>query len=135
MLRYRYPRWKISPDIHAFLLQGTDVLHLVYLPNFFKANNQRQVILTGRLVSAEAMNVYRTAYRKHSQEPLVIFTSRKEVLQQILKNGSFFGDIYHGRPERYQYVFITLWLPHVSHAAAEMTNPTNQSAEGFNSRL
>lgn len=107
MLRYRYPRWKISPDIHAFLLQGTDVLHLVYLPNFFRANNQRQIILTGRVESTEAMDVYRGAYQKHSQEPLVVFTARKGVLLQILKNGSFIGDIYHGWPERYQYVLIT----------------------------
>jgi hypothetical protein len=108
MLQHRYPRWKISKDIHCFLLQGTDVLHLVYLPMFHNANHQRQVIATGRLESSEAMTIYRAAYQKKSQEPFVIFTANKEELLEMLTYGSFVGDIYQGPPERYQYVFYPL---------------------------
>jgi hypothetical protein len=113
-LRYRYPHWRISPDIHAFLLQGTDDLHLVYLPVFHEANHRRQVIARGRLESPEAMNLYTAAYRKDSQEPFVVFTTNKEVLLEMLSSGSFIGDIYHGRPERYWYVFCFRVLKKIS---------------------
>ncbi|KAG8849850.1 hypothetical protein FRB96_000595 [Tulasnella sp. 330] len=35
----------ITPDVHSFAMQGTDRLHLVYLPQFCKANSRIQLIL------------------------------------------------------------------------------------------
>jgi hypothetical protein len=96
--------------MHAFLLQGIDVLYLVHLPLFHFANHRRQVIATGTLLSKEATKVYKAAYKKDPTEPLVIFSREKSVLQELLGRGSFVGDIYHGSPVRYPYVIVTFSL-------------------------
>ncbi|KAF8328625.1 hypothetical protein F5887DRAFT_897525, partial [Amanita rubescens] len=106
ILNIRYPRWKVYPCIHAFLMQGFDILYLVHLPLFNIANHKRQIIATGTLLSEEAMKVYRKAYEKDPTEPLVIFDRNPSKLLEMLQQGSFVGDIYHGSPIRKGYAPI-----------------------------
>ncbi|KAM6489886.1 Pyridoxal phosphate-dependent transferase [Amanita muscaria] len=100
ILKIRYPRWKVYPCIHAFLMQGFDPLYLVHLPLFNIANHKRQIIATGTLLPEEAMEVYKKAYEENPTEPLVIFDTNPSILLEMLQEGSFIGDIYHGSPTR-----------------------------------
>lgn len=85
-------------------------MYLVHLPLFHIANHKQQVIAVGKLLSEEAMKVYKAAYEKDPTEPLVIFVKGKSVLQDVLDQGSFIGDIYHGSPVRKGYVIVTFSL-------------------------
>jgi hypothetical protein len=89
-------------------MQGFDILYLVHLPLFDIANHKRQIIATGRLLSEEAMKVYKEAYEKDPTEPLVIFDRNPSKLLEMLEQGSFIGDIYHGSPIRKGYAVVSL---------------------------
>jgi hypothetical protein len=102
MMERRSSRWTFRPCVHAFLLQGTDELHLVHFAIFNIADYRQQIVAVGRLDS-EPMEVYKAAFEGNPKEPLVIFTAENEDLTGMIERGHFVGDIYHGSPFRYGY--------------------------------
>ncbi|THH16889.1 hypothetical protein EW146_g3821 [Bondarzewia mesenterica] len=93
------------PSIHSFLVQGTNVLYLVYLPMFNVENHKRQLIVTGTL-SGDAMQEYTAAKEQNNDSVFTIHTkstvlSDLKTLDQILADKKFVGDIYQGLPQVY----------------------------------
>jgi hypothetical protein len=105
------------PSIHGFVIQGTAVINLVYLPMFHVANHQRQVTVTGRF-SDHAVRKYIEA-KKNKKD--VIFTmhtksttlSDLKSLDRILSDRKFTGDIYEGLPDVYGLVVPRLHCMHI----------------------
>lgn len=88
----------ITPDIHGFIMQGTDKLFLVHLPMFYMANYRYQVIITGDLDSI-TMKKYQSARAQHPDKFFVLGNHNKDTLQAITTEGaSFRADIFMGLP-------------------------------------
>jgi hypothetical protein len=101
-------RIRKQPSIHSFIVQGTDAVHLVYLPMFNVVNHCRQVTVTGRF-SGDAMKKYVEAKNKSKDTVFTIHTksaalSDLKTLDQIINDKKIVGDIYEGLPNVYGLV-------------------------------
>jgi len=90
-------RNKVTPDLHGFVLQGTDKLYLVHLPMFNLANHRYQLIISGDL-PADIMAKYVEARKQSPEQVFVLGNTAKESLEQMLKQGWFDAVIHKGLP-------------------------------------
>lgn len=105
-------RTQKKPSIHGFVIHGSGPLYLAYLPMFHITNHKQQVIVTGEL-SPDAVRAYLELQRQYRDSVFTIHTvsgvlGDLKTLDQILKDGSFVGDIYRGLPSIYGYVCFSL---------------------------
>src|SRR5882762_2753415 len=94
-----------QPSIHSFIIQGINVLYLVYLPMFNVVNHKRQLIVTGRL-SGDAIKKYQEVKERKKDVVFTMHTksaalSDLKTLDQIVSETKFTGDIYEGLPNVY----------------------------------
>jgi hypothetical protein len=87
----------LTPDIHRFIIQGTDTIFLVYLGMFNIENHRVQLIITGELpYETKAWYV-----RERARDPAQVFmlaTERRETLDNILQRRDFPAVIHKGVP-------------------------------------
>jgi hypothetical protein len=104
------------PSIHSFIIQGANVIYLVYLPMFNVANHRRQLIITGRLPE-DLLKKYGEAKEKKKDVVFTMHTTSAalgdlKTLDQIISEKKFTGDIYEGLPTAYGLVApIPLFAP------------------------
>ncbi|KAJ8515142.1 hypothetical protein ONZ45_g7400 [Pleurotus djamor] len=91
-------RNEVSPDLHGFIMQGTDKLYLVHLAMFNMENHRHQLIITGDL-PADIMKKYVAERAAHPSQFYTLGTAHRETLADILRNGEFDAVIDRGLPE------------------------------------
>ncbi|KAH9946461.1 pyridoxal-dependent decarboxylase domain protein [Amylocystis lapponica] len=94
-------RWRnsVSPDKHTFLLQGTNPVHLVYLPNF-QAENAREHVIISTSLPADVLAEYMESTSPESSEFFTLSTTEKVLLESILSQGaSFTATLSRGYPD------------------------------------
>ncbi|KAG2005933.1 group II decarboxylase [Coprinopsis cinerea AmutBmut pab1-1] len=87
----------VTPDVHTFIMQGTDRLFLAYRPFFFKANGRQQLILEVPVPSdANQQESGWSAYRKARKEnPNALFTLKTSRIRiDELLHGGCKCDVY-----------------------------------------
>jgi hypothetical protein len=87
----------VTPDMHSFIMQGTDKLHLVYLPMFNMANHRHQLIITGDIPSAK-MEEYRNVRTALPNQFFTLGTAEATTLGDILRTKKFKAVINKGLP-------------------------------------
>jgi hypothetical protein len=88
----------VVPDLHGFVMQGTDKLHLVHLPMFNMANHRYQLIMAGDLPD-NVMEEYRAARKENPGQFYTLGTAEKHILRDIIiEGGSFDAVIDEGFP-------------------------------------
>jgi hypothetical protein len=91
-------KWNtVSPDYHGFVMQGTDKLFLVHLPMFNMENHRYQLIISGDL-SASDMAKYVEARKANPNQLYTLGNVDKDVLEDMLKKGSFNVNVDKGLP-------------------------------------
>lgn len=85
----------VSPDIHGFVMQGTDKLFLVHLPMFNMANHRYQLVITGDL-NEEDMSKYVSERNANPGQLFTLSNVDKEVLTKLLEQGSFNANVDKG---------------------------------------
>ncbi|GBE87629.1 PLP-dependent transferase [Sparassis crispa] len=83
----------ISPQRHAFIMQGTNNIYLVYRSLFHKANSRFQLIVSANIEDAAQLAQYQAARKANPTENYWLQTQREVPLSDILKNGTFTGTI------------------------------------------
>ncbi|KAM0513536.1 hypothetical protein ACHAPE_007800 [Trichoderma viride] len=79
-------RNKIEPDIHGFVMQGLDQIHLVHIPMFQMANHRWQLIITAEFPE----NVQQRYQQFRKENPTQFYTvanTQKELLEDMVKPG------------------------------------------------
>lgn len=87
----------VTPDMHGFVMQGTDKLYLVHLPMFNMANHRYQLIITGDIPAAK-MDEYRKARAALPQQFFTLGTAEPTTLGDILRDKKFKAVINKGLP-------------------------------------
>jgi hypothetical protein len=87
----------VTPDMHGFIMQGTDKLHLVRLPMFNMANHRHQLIITGDIPPAK-MDEYRKVRAALPQQYFTLGTAEATTLGDILRDKKFKAVINKGLP-------------------------------------
>lgn len=87
----------VTPDMHGFIMQGTDKLYLVHLPMFNMANHRYQLIITGDIPAAK-MEEYRNARAAMPNKYFTLGTAEATTLGDILRNKKFKAVINKGLP-------------------------------------
>lgn len=82
-------------------MQGTDKVHLVYLPMFQMATYRQQLIMAVDLPPA-VMKVYADARRDDPEAILCLHTEKDELLSDILERGSFRAVVQKGLPKSHE---------------------------------
>ncbi|KXJ85791.1 pyridoxal phosphate-dependent transferase [Microdochium bolleyi] len=87
-------RNEVSEDLHSFLMQGTEQVHLIHLPMFHVANHRQQLIVAVDIVDDVVKQKYKDLKEAYSTEPMILVTQQKELLRNIVATeGSFIGQI------------------------------------------
>lgn len=79
-------RNKIELDIHGFVMQGLDQIHLVHIPMFQMANHRWQLIITAEFPE----NVKQRYQQLRKENPTKFYTvanTQKELLEDMVKPG------------------------------------------------
>ena len=87
----------VTPDLHGFVMQGTDRLYLVHLAMYNMENHRYQLIITGDLPE-DVMKQYTNEREKNPQQVYILGTAKTERLSEILKSGEFGAVIHRGIP-------------------------------------
>ncbi|KDQ15195.1 hypothetical protein BOTBODRAFT_108992 [Botryobasidium botryosum FD-172 SS1] len=90
-------RNEVRPTKHAFIVQGTDTLYLVYLPMFHMASYRHQLILTADIPHS----VVQKCNASRSLEPNSVFTictAEPDEIPRMLRDGVFKAHLYRGTP-------------------------------------
>ncbi|PPR01984.1 hypothetical protein CVT24_011111 [Panaeolus cyanescens] len=95
-MKHVVARNMITPQEHMFVMQGTELIYLVYRPLFHKANGRQQLILKVQ-PSLDSENEWAAYMRAKSFFPEDTFTFfvETETLENILESGQLTGYIYH----------------------------------------
>ena len=87
----------VTPDLHGFVMQGTERVSLVHLPMFNMANHRYQLIITGDL-PLEVLKAYAKERAKFPQQFFTLGTANYTTLERILKDKKFAAVIDKGLP-------------------------------------
>ncbi|RPB27258.1 PLP-dependent transferase [Terfezia boudieri ATCC MYA-4762] len=87
----------LDPQYHTFVMQGTDKVHLVYLPQFNVAPRRYQVIMTCNLPQ-EVMTKYVEFKETNPGEFFTLRTADKAFLPDLLREGHFKAVMDIGQP-------------------------------------
>ena len=75
-------------DTHTFQMQGTDKLHLVYLPHFHKAAGRQHLIISAD-ISPKIMNQYKAVLQKNPGQVVFLRNKVPATIQDIIGQKSF----------------------------------------------
>ncbi|KAH8426863.1 uncharacterized protein LDX57_004590 [Aspergillus melleus] len=87
-----------SPDIHGFVMQGTQKLFLVHLPMFHMANHRRQFIIEAE-IPEEVMSRYTELRTAKPNQFFTLANVEKEHLKDLVNAGSFQARMDEGIPK------------------------------------
>jgi hypothetical protein len=90
-------RNEVTPDLHGFVMQGTQKLFLVHLPMFNMANHRYQLIITGDL-PIDVMNKYKQARLDFPDQYFTLGNANKKTLSTMLADENFEAVIDKGLP-------------------------------------
>lgn len=80
------------PDLHGFVMQGTERVFLVHLPMFQMANHRYQLIITGTL-PPKVMDVYKAARAKNPAQFYTLANVNPAILMDIVREGGSFDAV------------------------------------------
>ncbi|KAI0602443.1 pyridoxal-dependent decarboxylase domain-containing protein [Biscogniauxia sp. FL1348] len=86
-------RNEIAPDTYKFLMQGTEQVYLIHLPLFHVAKHRQQLIVSV-VLDPVSMEEYITLKKSNPNEPLILATQDKVLMQDIVNDrGTFQAQI------------------------------------------
>ncbi|KAF8877174.1 pyridoxal-dependent decarboxylase domain protein [Infundibulicybe gibba] len=78
-----------TSDLHGFVMQGTDKLHLVHLPMFNMENHRHQTIITAELPE-DVKKKYVYTKKGNPSHFFILGTAEKELFTKIIQEGAEF---------------------------------------------
>ncbi|KAE9407609.1 PLP-dependent transferase [Gymnopus androsaceus JB14] len=82
-------RNEIMADTHTFQMQGTDKLHLVYLPHFHKAAGRQQLIVSSRRIHLRSWISTKPSCRRNPGQVVFLRNKVPATIQDIIGQKSF----------------------------------------------
>ncbi|KAI1494277.1 pyridoxal-dependent decarboxylase domain protein [Biscogniauxia mediterranea] len=82
-------RNEIAPDFYSFLMQGTERVYLVHLPMFHVSKHRQQLIVSA-VLDKKSMVDYVTLKNAKPNEPMLLVTKNKVLMQDVVHNGGTF---------------------------------------------
>ncbi|KAI8630680.1 pyridoxal-dependent decarboxylase domain-containing protein [Xylariaceae sp. FL1651] len=83
----------LAPDLHSFLVQGTEQIYLIHLPMFHVANHRQQLIVSVDF-DEKSKAKYVAMKTSRPSEPMILVTQNKTMLKDVVENnGSFKAQI------------------------------------------
>ncbi|KAJ7617819.1 PLP-dependent transferase [Roridomyces roridus] len=83
----------VQPQVHEFIIQGSEDLYLSYRPRFHDENGRRQIILQVKMQDSKRQAEYKKARDANTGEVFRFATANKITLDGILTGGTFDGTI------------------------------------------